>query len=80
MSFDSKTSNSHQPLRHGDTEATTVGCRSTRPTSCARHSMEGVCAFSRSDGMCLTPPASWPRQFRNLLSRTARGERHNDGT
>ena len=46
MNFDSKQSKFHDPLRHGDTEAATVGCRSTRPTSCARHSMEGVCLLA----------------------------------
>ena len=53
----------HEPLRQGDTAARTVGCRHTNPAICAKHSLEGVCAFVRKDGMCLSPPRSWPKQF-----------------
>ena len=61
-----KTTNFHLPLQPGDSEAQTVGCRQTVPVNCARHSMEEVCAFVRRDGICLAPPGSWPKQFKNL--------------
>lgn len=58
----------HLPLELGDTESRTVGCRHTNPDICAKHSLEAVCAFARSDGICVAPPASWPKQFRKLKS------------
>ena len=56
----------HQPLEPKDTDTQTVGCRHTNPDICAKHSMPSVCAFVRSDGMCLAPPKSWPKQFKKL--------------
>lgn len=59
----------HAPLAAGDTPSQTVGCRHTNPDICAKHSMAKVCAFARPDGLCLAPPASWPKQFKNLQER-----------
>jgi predicted nucleic acid binding AN1-type Zn finger protein len=56
----------HEPLVEGETAQRTVGCRHTNPDICAKHSLPAVCAFARSDGMCLAPPASWPKQYEKL--------------
>ena len=56
----------HAPLKPQDTPTQTEGCRHTNPDICANHSMTKVCAFIRDDGMCLKPPASWPKQFDRL--------------
>jgi hypothetical protein len=56
----------HAPLKEGDTETQTVGCRHTNPDICSSHSLLRVCAFSRADGMCLKPPSSWLKQFKKL--------------
>ena len=57
----------HEPFVDGDTEKQTVGCRHTNPVICAKNPMPSVCAFARADGMCLAPPASWPKQFHKLM-------------
>jgi hypothetical protein len=65
----------HEPLLEGDTAQKTVGCRHTNPDICAKHSIPAVCAFVRPDGMCLAPPASWPKQYEKLLQlRKAGGQ------
>ena len=56
----------HEPLLPGDSETATVGCRHTNPDICAKNSLVGVCAFARADGMCLSPPTTWAKQFRRL--------------
>lgn len=61
----------HAPLNEGDTEKTTVGCRHTNPDICKKYRMPSVCAFVRADRICLSPPASWPKQFVKL--RASRG-------
>ena len=57
----------HLPLCAGDSAEKTVGCRHTNPNICAKNGMPTVCAFARSDALCLAPPASWPKQFAKLL-------------
>lgn len=59
----------HQPLQAGDTETATVGCRHTNPAICSKNELENVCAFARSDGMCLAPPKSWAAQYFRLCTR-----------
>jgi hypothetical protein len=54
------------PLRPEDSETRTVGCRHTNPDICSRNQMPKICAFARTDGMCLAPPMSWPQQYRRL--------------
>lgn len=65
------------PLRPRDTEKQTVGCRYTNPDICAKHSLPSVCAFVREDGICLSPPKSWPKQYRHLLSESENGSKSN---
>ena len=59
----------HAPLHRLDSETQTHGCRQTRPTSCARHSLPGVCAFVRQDNICQSPPRTWKKQFLKLFCR-----------
>lgn len=61
----------HGPLQPGDSEIQTLGCRHTNPDICAKHSMLSICAFVRADQLCLSPSASWPKQFRKLLARAS---------
>jgi hypothetical protein len=56
----------HAPLKEGDAENQTVGCRHTNPDICSSHSLPRVCAFSRADGICMKPPSSWSKQFKKL--------------
>ncbi len=65
----------HEPLKQKDTADQTEGCRHTNPDICSNNSMPGVCAFVRSDGMCLYPPRSWAKQFEKL--RAARESKSN---
>ena len=57
------------PLQPGDTGERTAGCRHAQPDNCAKNEMRDVCAFVRTDGMCLSPSARWPKQYRILLAR-----------
>ena len=36
--------------------------------------MPTVCAFVRSDNICLAPPASWPKQFQKLKQADGQSE------
>ena len=56
----------HDSLKQGDTENKTVGCRHTNPDICGKNLMPEVCAFCREDGICMSPPASWKKQFQKL--------------
>jgi hypothetical protein len=56
----------HIPLKEGESENQTVGCRHGNPEICAKNSMAGVCAFVREDGICVSPPTTWPKNFRAL--------------
>jgi hypothetical protein len=56
----------HEPLHPLDSEVQTVGCRHTNPSACAKNSLQGICAFVRHDGLCLSPRRSWPKQFHKL--------------
>lgn len=56
----------HAPLNPQDTVKQTCGCRHTNPDICAKNRMPKVCAFVRADNICLSPPASWPKQFQKL--------------
>ena len=57
----------YEPLHDADTAKQTVGCRHTNPEICAKNALPTVCAFARNDGMCLSPPMSWSKQFEKLL-------------
>ena len=54
------------PLKHGDTETVTVGCRANNPDICANNGLEGICAFASIDGMCRRPSKAWRKQFLKL--------------
>jgi len=56
----------HEPLKDGDTEKQTVGCRHTNPDICAKNMMPNKCAFARPDGICMAPPVSWKKQYAKL--------------
>ncbi len=56
----------HAPLHPADTPKQTVGCCHTQPEVCGKNHMPNVCAFVRKDNVCLSPPASWVRQFLKL--------------
>ena len=56
----------HAALKPKDTLKQTVGCRLTNPNTCSKNSLPKVCAFVRSDEMCLAPPSSWAKQFLKL--------------
>ncbi len=58
----------HAPLRPKDTPEQTVGCRHTQPNICAKNGLPKVCAFVRTDKMCMAPPATWKKQFLKLKS------------
>ncbi len=54
------------PLKTGDTEITTVGCRANNPDICKNNGIPDVCAFVREDGMCHAPSKAWKKQFLKL--------------
>jgi len=56
----------HALLKKMDTETQTVGCRHANPDHCAKNLLQNVCAFVREDGICLSRPKSWPKQFKKL--------------
>lgn len=58
----------HAPLKPKDTAKQTEGCRHSNPQICGNHSIPEVCAFVRSDGICLAPPRSWAKQYEHLKS------------
>jgi hypothetical protein len=58
----------HAPLNPQDSEKQTLGCRSTNPVNCRKNSLSDICAFVRSDELCQSPPRSWAKQYRRLLS------------
>lgn len=54
------------PLRRGETENRTIGCRHTNPDICASAYLPNVCAFSRKDGICVHPGRGWKRKYKEL--------------
>ncbi len=62
-------SSPNAPLHHKDTETMTFGCRQTNPDNCANNSLPDICAFAREDQMCLSPPNSWRRKFKELKNK-----------
>ncbi len=56
------------PLREGDTEKTTVGCRANNPDICKNNGIPGICAFECEDGICRIPSKAWKKQFQKLSS------------
>ena len=54
------------PLHEADSPEVTYGCRQTNPNICKYNGLEGVCAFTRDDCLCLRPSRAWKRQFQKL--------------
>lgn len=54
------------PLKSGDTEITTAGCRANNPDICKNNGIPDVCAFAREDGMCHAPSKAWKKQYLKL--------------
>lgn len=54
------------PLKTGDTETTTVGCRANNPDICKNNGIPDICAFMREDGVCYAPSKAWKKQFLKL--------------
>lgn len=54
------------PLKSGDSETMTVGCRANNPDICKSNGLSDVCAFVRQDGMCHAPSKAWKKQFQKL--------------
>jgi len=59
----------HAPLHPKDTPTETFGCRHSNPDNCSKAEMVDICAFVREDGMCLSPPKSWQKQFQRLQEK-----------
>lgn len=59
----------HEPLRPGDTDKQTEGCRHTNPDICSKNRIQSKCAFVRNDNLCLSPLKSWPKQYLKLKSQ-----------
>jgi len=55
------------PLSAGDTESQTFGCRHTNPDICGSNSVQNICAFVRSDSICIKPSAAWKKQYKKLM-------------
>jgi hypothetical protein len=53
-------------LQSGDRVDQTFGCRQSNPQTCGKHSLAGICAFARADGMCFAPPRTWKATFARL--------------
>jgi len=56
----------HDPLKAGDTAEQTVGCRHTNPDICSKNGLPKICGLVRHDGICLSPPLSWKKQYKIL--------------
>ena len=54
------------PLKEGDTETQTYGCRHTNPDICKNNGLMNVCAFVSEDGICKKPSRAWAKKYRQL--------------
>jgi len=62
----------HAPLHVLDTEKQTHGCRHINPDICSKCCTPKTCAFTLGDNICLSPPASWPKQYKKLRESKAK--------
>lgn len=53
-------------LEEQDTLEKTLGCRHSQPNICKNNSTPNKCAFVRDDNICLLPPSSWKKLFKEL--------------
>lgn len=51
------------PLKKGDTESQTFGCRHKDPEFCKFIDNSQYCAFAKQDCTCLKPSISWKKHF-----------------
>jgi len=58
----------HTPLHPEDKMQQTYGCRYYNPEICKNVDLEGVCAFVRSDKVCVKPSYSWKKIYLNLAN------------
>lgn len=54
------------PLHEQDSDIRTVGCRANNPDICRFYMLDGTCAFTRDDHMCMHPSRSWKKQYQKL--------------
>ena len=54
------------PLRDGDTETQTIGCRATNPEICSNNGLPEICAFVSRDGVCRKPSRAWKKKYHEL--------------
>lgn len=57
------------PLHKADAPDKTYGCRAYNPNICSNADIPQICAFVRSDGMCMKPSRAWKKQFYKLLNK-----------
>lgn len=55
-----------RPLAEIDSLDQTLGCRHSQPDICKNNSTPGKCAFVREDEICMMPPKSWPKLYKEL--------------
>jgi len=54
------------PLNPADNLEQTHGCRHFNPDLCKNMNLQNVCAFVRTDELCVKPPNSWKKIYQNL--------------
>lgn len=54
------------PLKEKDLESQTEGCRANNPDICKYYMLDGVCAYTREDHICIQPSRSWKKQYQKL--------------
>ena len=57
------------PLNVLDRDNQTYGCRQNNPEICGNNNLPEICAFCRSDHMCLKPSRAWKKQYYALLEK-----------
>ena len=67
VSYQNNSKAHHSILHSNDTEIQTAGCRCTYPDYCRSNRIPAVCAFVKTDGICLTPPSSWKKLYIKLM-------------
>ena len=66
VSMKSGMNNQKRPLSPLDSESQTEHCRHSTPNICKNNSTPDKCAFVRDDNICLLPPQSWKKLFKEL--------------
>jgi hypothetical protein len=58
--------NYKEPLKKGETNLLTIGCRHSNPDICRKNGQDDVCALVRKDNICTSPPRTWAKLFEEL--------------